>query len=61
MKNEEKAELMQKISDHQQTMWFGIIFAILFCWTGIGLIIGLVIAIIGHELKTKKQIKLNCE
>ena len=53
-----KGELLRDISNHKQSMWFWIIIAILFCWTGIGLVVGLLGAFICHEMKTDKEIKL---
>ncbi len=53
-KPDKKAFLVKKINDHKQTMWIGIIL----CFTIVGAIIGLPIAIIGHELKSKKEQEL---
>lgn len=57
-KKETKQKILKNINDHKQTMYFGIIIAILFCWTGVGLIIGLLLALLGHELKSKEEQKL---
>ena len=49
-------KLVKDISNHNQTMWIGIIITVLFFWTIIGGIIGLIMAFIGWELKAKKKI-----
>lgn len=54
----EKKELIKKITDNNQTMWIGIIVAILFCWTVIGAIIGIIIAVIASEDKRKCNQKM---
>jgi hypothetical protein len=54
----QKKKLIKEMGNHKQTMWIGIIIAILFFWTGIGLIGGLVMALVGYELKNKKEQKL---
>lgn len=48
-----KKELIKKINDSNQTKWFGVIIAILFCWSIIGLIIGIIIAVSASENKRK--------
>ena len=55
---EEKKELMKGISNNNQTMWIGIIIAILFFWSGVGLNLGLIIALIGYESKKGKEREL---
>lgn len=57
-KKETQSYLMKKISDHKQTMWIGIIISILFYWTIIVPIIGIIMAFVGYNLKTNKQIEL---
>lgn len=39
-------------------MWLGIIIAILLCWTDIRLIVGIIVAFTGYELKSKKEQKI---
>lgn len=53
-----KKELMTKINNSNQTQWAGIVIAILLFWTIIGLIIGLVIAVVGNENKSKYKKQL---
>ena len=53
-KPNKRAYLVKKINDHKQTMWIGIIL----CFTIVGAIIGLPMAFIGHELKSKKEQEL---
>ncbi len=46
-----KKELIEKINDSNQTKWVGIIILILFFWSGIGLIIGLILILSASERK----------
>ena len=48
---EQKKRLIKEINNHKQTMWIGIIMFIFTFWTIIGGLAGIIIALIGHELK----------
>lgn len=55
---EMKKGLIKKINDHNQTKVIGIIIAIFFCWTVLGLILGIILAIHGSEKKRECQQEL---
>jgi type IV secretory pathway component VirB8 len=54
-----KEELMKGIANNKQSMWIWIVLVILTCWTIIGAIVFGILAMISHDMKTKKEIELS--
>jgi uncharacterized membrane protein len=54
-----REQLLKGIANNKQSMWIWIIIGILFCWTIIGAIGGIIGAFVCHDMKTKKEIELS--